>query len=279
MDFIFPLSVYLKVTQIYHENHLGIDFGWNDYPQGACNQAIISAEAGTVVDCADGFGNTYPSRRIYGNYVIISHGDGYYTLYGHLLKGLLVKKGQVVRKGQPVGYMGNSGYSNGQHLHFEIRVGGNLKSYSKDPLNYLAIENEGLFVNQDTKARDRIKYRKTTIGTPVPRDTTKDQIEIITSTLNARSKPSLKGTRLGYATRGIFNILSETEADSYVWAEIEPGVFIAEKQGSYTSKLDKVDGPKTYSVRFPKVTNGDKEYLVAVGKTLGLKTVVKENAK
>jgi len=285
MALIYPLSVYLKITQIYHANHLGVDFGWNDYPQGACNQAIIAAESGTVVDCGDGYGNTYPSRRIYGNYVNIAHdakvdGKSAYTMYGHLLKGIVVKKGQHVRKGQVIGYMGNSGYSNGQHLHFELRLGANSKSKSIDPLDYLAVENEGLFINSNSKAYNRIKHRKTTVGTPVPRDTTKDQIEVITPTLNARSAAKLTGSRLGYATMGIFNLLGETksDSDSYAWAEIEPGVFVAEKEGIYTRYLPKETTASTFSVLFPCVSKGDKEYLVAVGKTLELETQVKETS-
>jgi len=284
MALIYPLSVYLKITQIYHANHLGVDFGWNDYPQGACNQPIIAAESGIVLDCADGYGNTYPSRRIYGNYVNISHdikigGKNVYTMYGHLLKGLTVKKGQRVRKGQVIGYMGNSGYSNGQHLHFELRIGSNAKANSIDPIEYLAIENEGLYVNPNSKEFERIKHRRTTVGTPVPRDTTKDQIEIVTSTLNARSEPKLSGSRLGYATMGIFNIYGETksETDEYTWAEIESGVFVAEKEGVYTKKLPKETAASTFSVIFPYVSKGDKDYLLAVAKTLELDTVVNEN--
>lgn len=284
MNLIYPLSVYLKITQIYHSNHLGIDFGWNDYPQGACNQAIIAAESGTVVDCGDGYGNTYPNKRIYGNYVNIAHegklnGKSVYTMYGHLLKGLVVKKGQYVRKGQVLGYMGNSGYSNGQHLHFELRIGANAKVNSVDPLDYLAVENEGLFINPNSKAFDRIKHRSTTIGIPVPRDTTKDQVEVIASTLNARSSPRLSASRLGYATMGIFNLLSETKSntDAYTWAEIEEGVYVAEKEGVYTKMLPKESTAPTFSVLFPYVSKGDKEYLVTVGKTLELDTQVTEN--
>lgn len=280
MNLIYPLSVYLKITQGYHSQHLGVDFGWNDYPQGACNQAIIACEDGTVVDCADGYGNTYPDRRIYGNFVNIAHdkigGKKVYTIYGHLLKGIAVKKGQTIRKGQVIGYMGNSGYSNGQHLHFELRLGSNTKSSSVDPLSYLAIEDEGLYVNPNTKFPDRIKHRKTTIGTPVPRDTTKDQVEIITPTLRARSGPGLSSATLGIATRGIFNITSEEDKDGYTWAQIEPGIFIAEKEGVYTKRYAKETSVSLFSVCFPEVSIGDKNYLTKVGDTLQLKYEVSE---
>ena len=79
MNFIYPLSRYIKITQVYWSQHLGIDFGWND---GAyCNQPIVAIEDGTVVGCADGYGNTYPNQRIYGNYVNISHGGGWWSIF------------------------------------------------------------------------------------------------------------------------------------------------------------------------------------------------------
>lgn len=280
MDLIYPLSVYLKITQGYHSQHLGVDFGWNDYPQGACNQGIISSEEGVVVDCADGYGNTYPNRRIYGNYVNIDHGtykgQRIFTMYGHLLKGIPVKKGQSVRKGQLIGYMGNSGYSNGQHLHFELRKGANLKANSVDPLNDLAIENQGLFVNPNTKFPDRIRYRQVGIGIPVPRDTTKDQIEVITPTLRARASAGLTGEVLGKANMGIFNILDEQKVDGFTWAQIEEGVFIAEKEGVYTIRYGKQTTASLFKVVFPTVSLGDKNYLVKVGDTLQLKYEVSE---
>lgn len=281
MDLIYPLSVYLKITQGYHSQHLGVDFGWNDYPQGACNQGIIACEEGVVVDCADGYGNTYPNRRIYGNYVNIDHGtykgQRIYTMYGHLLKGLVVKKGQTVRKGQLLAYMGNTGYSNGQHLHFELRKGSNLKANSVDPLDDLAIENQGLFVNPNTKFQDRIRYRQVGIGTPVPRDTTKDQIEVITPTLRARASAGLTGEVLGKANMGIFNILDEKKLDDYIWAQIENGVFIAEKEGVYTKRYAKQTAASLFKVTFPAVSLGDKNYLTKVGDTLQLKYEVSEN--
>lgn len=276
MQFIFPLSTYLKITQVYHSAHLGIDFGWHDMNPAYNNQAIVAAEAGTVIDCGDGYGNTYPNRRIYGNYVIISHGQGYWTVYGHLLKGLAVSKGQAVRKGQTIGYMGNSGYSNGQHLHFEIRVGANAKSNSKDPLNYLMLEDRGIYVNPDTKAKDRIKYRPIGLGTPVDRDTSKLQIEVITETLNARKAPGTSSTRLGYMAKGVFNIISESEANGYTWAQVEPDLWLAEKEGSYTYRYEPVTPATLFTVVFPTVSLGDKNYLEAVAKTLSLEIEVKE---
>lgn len=59
----------------------------------------------------------------YGNYVVISHGNNIYTLYGHMTNNVPVKVGQTVTKGTVVGYMGNSGSSQGTHLHFGLSIG------------------------------------------------------------------------------------------------------------------------------------------------------------
>lgn len=270
---IYPLSRYIKITQIYWSNHLGVDFGWSD---GAyCNQPIVAIEDGIVVSCADGYGNTYPSQRIYGNYVCISHGDGWWSMYGHLAKGLTVRLGQTVRKGMVVGYMGNSGYSNGQHLHFELRKGENRKAASIDPLDYLYVEDPTIYVNPNSKQIERIRYKKTTVGTPVGRDPSRNQVEILATTLNARNMPSLDGDRLGYITRGIYNVLGTSEANGFTWYEIEKGLFCASKEGDWTVFLPKTSVQK-YSIFFPEVTNGDKAALIALSDKLQLKYTVKE---
>ena len=69
---------------------------------------------------------------VYGNYIIIDHGNGYQTLYGHMTK-YVVSRGQYVEQGQRVGYVGSTGYSTGPHLHFTVYKDGRLV----DPLSLL----------------------------------------------------------------------------------------------------------------------------------------------
>jgi murein DD-endopeptidase MepM/ murein hydrolase activator NlpD len=98
--------------------HAGIDIGGLGYGAN-----ILAADGGTVIT------SDYSSS--YGNYVTISHGNGYTTLYAHMSKRL-VSKGDTITKGQIIGLVGSTGLSTGPHLHFEIWKDGSRV----DPLNY-----------------------------------------------------------------------------------------------------------------------------------------------
>jgi murein DD-endopeptidase MepM/ murein hydrolase activator NlpD len=89
--------------------HTGVDFG---VPVGT----VVHAAAGGVVVRAGWLG-------AYGNAVIIDHGGGVSTLYGHC-SSLSVSAGERVSAGQAIGRSGSTGYSTGPHLHFEKRVNG-----------------------------------------------------------------------------------------------------------------------------------------------------------
>jgi len=91
------------------EFHKGIDIPAN------AGANIYAANAGTVVTA------TY--HYSYGNYVIIDHGGGQATLYAHCSK-ILVKVGDKVKQGDVIAKVGTTGYSSGNHLHFEVRING-----------------------------------------------------------------------------------------------------------------------------------------------------------
>jgi len=102
-------------------SHNGIDILAN------YGDAIYAAQGGTVVTAnTDGWGSGY------GNYVVIDHGNGLSTLYGHM-SSVAVSAGDTVYQGQVIGYVGTTGMSTGPHLHFEVYYYGVLQ----DPENYL----------------------------------------------------------------------------------------------------------------------------------------------
>ena len=90
--------------------HTGIDV---PAPKGT---KVLAAKSGVVIT------SDY-NRGGYGNYVVVSHGNGNTTLYAHL-SSRSVKEGDTVKQGQTVGLVGTTGRSTGNHLHYEIRVNG-----------------------------------------------------------------------------------------------------------------------------------------------------------
>ena len=100
-------------------NHKGIDIG------ASTGTAIVAAASGTVVI------STYSYSA--GNYIMINHGGGVYTVYMHCSK-LLVSEGAQVKQGQTIAKVGSTGYSTGPHLHFGIRSDGQYVN----PLQYVS---------------------------------------------------------------------------------------------------------------------------------------------
>ncbi len=91
--------------------------------EGAFHRGVdISAEYGTrIIAPADGIVRFADFMNGYGRAVMIDHGNGVSTLYGHM-SGFAVTPGQYVRRGDAVGYVGQSGRSTGPHLHYEVRL-------------------------------------------------------------------------------------------------------------------------------------------------------------
>lgn len=112
-------------------------FGWRGAPTGRGSDyhpgidianrigtPIVATANGTVI-----FSDWYSG---YGKLVQIDHGNGIVTLYGHNSQ-ILVHDGQVVKRGELIAYLGNTGYSTGPHVHYEIRVDGT----AVNPANFL----------------------------------------------------------------------------------------------------------------------------------------------
>ncbi len=107
-----------KISQYFGWRHTGLDIA------GPVGTPIYAAEDGVVETAGWNSGG-------YGNYIIINHGGGLRTLYGHASK-LFVSRGEKVTRGQVIMAMGSTGRSTGPHLHFEVRING-----FKNPLSYI----------------------------------------------------------------------------------------------------------------------------------------------
>lgn len=95
-----------------------------------------AAQSGVVIMTVN---NGYYNNG-FGNYCVIDHGDGTYTLYAHA-RSLVVSQGDTVQKGENIGFIGATGNVTGPHLHFEVRVkdeSGNVRRVN--PLNYVSNE-------------------------------------------------------------------------------------------------------------------------------------------
>ncbi|MFC7534826.1 M23 family metallopeptidase [Actinoplanes sp. GCM10030250] len=110
-EWVHPLSA-AQVTSCFGQRwgrlHAGVDLA---APHGS---PIVAAGAGVVVTAGPNGG--------YGNAVLIDHGNGYLTNYGHMSK-IVVEPGQKVTAGQHIGDEGSTGHSTGPHLHFEVHQG------------------------------------------------------------------------------------------------------------------------------------------------------------
>lgn len=123
--------------------HYGIDIADPNAKAGRA-VAIVAAAAGTVRIasniCTHNYGKHYNCgcNGGYGNYVVIDHGNGLLSYYGHMARAL-VTAGQHVNQGQVIGIMGSTGFSTGPHCHFEIRVnnGQSRSMAARNPLNYV----------------------------------------------------------------------------------------------------------------------------------------------
>lgn len=121
-DYFWPVDGgYISAYQGDGRGHKGIDIA---APYGT---PIYAAESGTVIEVGSGWNGGY------GNCVRISHDDGNVTVYAHQ-SSVAIEYGDYVVKGQIIGYVGSTGDSTGNHLHFEVRSNGTYPN----PTNYVS---------------------------------------------------------------------------------------------------------------------------------------------
>lgn len=120
--------------------HAGIDISESG------THYIIAIANGTVYTASDTCSNQGYYGNVcggggFGNYVIIEHANGIYSIYAHLAENsITVKSGEDVKQGQIIGIMGNSGSSTGQHLHFQIEQGSRSTNNAVNPLDFVSKE-------------------------------------------------------------------------------------------------------------------------------------------
>ena len=131
-NFIWPLYGYSYISSGFGWRTLN---GYSDYHRGI----DIPAPYGTPIHASKG-GKviTATGHSSYGNYVVIDHGinsdgNGETTLYAHM-SSIGCSVGQVVNQGDVIGYVGSTGYSTGNHTHFEVRINGT----ANNPLNFVS---------------------------------------------------------------------------------------------------------------------------------------------
>ena len=111
--------------------HRGVDI------HGAYGQAILAPADGIVEDAS--------IRNGYGRTVVVNHGNGYETLFGHM-SGFAVTVGQHVQRGDVIGYVGLSGRSTGPHVHYEVHINNtpvNPHKYMRATLDQVGVASHG----------------------------------------------------------------------------------------------------------------------------------------
>lgn len=129
-SYIWPTPGFYYLTSEWNEDRGSYNHGAIDIADGGIDGTpVLAVQSGTVTFvsnyCTHNWGKYWSCGcgGGYGNYVMIDHGNGYSTLYGHLADAI-VSSGEYVSQGQVIGYVGSTGESTGPHLHFETRYWG-----------------------------------------------------------------------------------------------------------------------------------------------------------
>ncbi len=124
--YTWPVDGYFNVSQGYGGRHKGVDIN----TLGA-HPSVFAVQTGIVIkakDEGDGFGNK----------VVIYHGENIYTLYAHL-DTIKAKVGQYIDEGTVLGTVGNTGNSDGDHLHIQLTFSGDVENNTINPWEYIKL--------------------------------------------------------------------------------------------------------------------------------------------
>lgn len=151
--FRYPVN-YIAITQYFKSGvHNGLDLGWNSNYYGK-EQPIYASASGTIIELKNDYTTTDSTGSSYGNYVKIKHDNNLFTLYAHLkANSIPYKIGDTVKQGTQIGIMGNTGRSNGNHLHFEIFEG----TTKVNPLNLTYVYSDQI-ISKNLDATEGLLY-------------------------------------------------------------------------------------------------------------------------
>jgi len=154
--------------------------GFGIRPSGMHRGQDLSAKVGTAVNSfASGTVVKVAYSESWGNYVVVSHGDNYYSLYAHLEdNSIIVKEGVKVKDGQQLGGVGNTGRSYGDHLHLEV---GQAESLNK----FLSRENRDQTRTDPVQIGDLEK-----VINPIPAAQSNDQPNVPAAQPNNHNVPT-----------------------------------------------------------------------------------------
>lgn len=152
----YPVN-FIAVTQYFKEGyHSGMDLGWSSNYFGE-NQEIYAAGDGEVVEVRKDYNQTDTAGSSYGNYVKIKHNETFTTLYAHLKYGsVTVNVGDKIKQGDVIGQMGNTGYSKGTHLHYELF----MNKVKINPINYTYVFNGQIVANDEIYKQGLLYYNQ-----------------------------------------------------------------------------------------------------------------------
>lgn len=233
---IFPLK-YMNVTQgmdgsYSHKGTFAIDYGTGG------DEKVYAPFTGTIKKIYNtGDGNANGVWLLSNEKVLFADGSIDYAVmkcaHDNDISDLYI--GKIIKQGQYFYDMGTAGNATGKHVHIEIAKGGKIGWYQNKDGNWMLTnsldQTKAFFVPKDVKIKKDGGYTWKTlveeVGAPVKRDIYVEQVEVLVDNLRARKTPSLEGEKLGYISKGIFNVLQTTKADDYTWFEVEKDVWIA----------------------------------------------------
>lgn len=205
------------ITTYFSSSHLAIDEGWNS-AKGGKNVPIYSASDGVVFD------NFYNDETGYAVWVKYQDDSNTWLFrYIHMNKKSTLKVGVKIKRGDLIGYMGTTGTSTGNHLHFDVwKCPKNYAFNWNDRKKYAVNPTDYVFLFEDQSTGESNKGITKVVGTSkqAKRDTTKNQLEIVGSLLRVRKGAGTNQTILGYIDYGIYDYTETKEANGYTWYNV-----------------------------------------------------------